>query len=133
MTDDFSDIIHLPHHVSKKRRQMPLSDRAAQFSAFAALTGYDEEIDETARLTDVRTELSEDDIAALDAAFQRLLDAESAQPAVKITFFQPDAHKEGGRYVTYSGVFRHYDAADEMLYFTDGMKIPVQSICRLLI
>ena len=52
--DDFSDIMNLPHHVSSKRRQMQLADRAAQFSAFAALNGYDEEIDETARLTDTR-------------------------------------------------------------------------------
>ena len=62
--DDFSDIMNLPHHVSAKHRQMPLADRAAQFSAFAALTGYDEEIDETARLTDTREAMSEDDIPA---------------------------------------------------------------------
>lgn len=65
-----------------ERRQMPLADRAAQFSAFAALTGYDEEIDETARLTDTREAMSEDDIAELDAAFQRLLSMESEQPTV---------------------------------------------------
>ena len=66
--DDFSDIMNLPHHVSAKRCQMQLADRAAQFSAFAALTGYDEEIDETARLTDTREAMSEDDIAELDAS-----------------------------------------------------------------
>ena len=66
--DDFSDIMNLPHHVSAKRRQMLLADRAAQFSAFAALTGYDEEINETARLTDTREAMSEDDIAELDAS-----------------------------------------------------------------
>ena len=126
--DDFSDIMELPHHVSAKRRQMPLADRAAQFSAFAALTGYDEEISETARLTDVRAELSEDALAALDAAFQQMLNAGPAHPAVTLTYFQPDARKEGGRYVRYTGLFRHYDAAEEMLYFLDGTAVPAQSI-----
>ena len=126
--DDFSDIMRLPHHVSVKRRSMPLADRAAQFSAFAALTGYDEEIRETARLTDVRAELSEDALAALDTAFQRLLDAGSEHPAVTLTYFQPDARKEGGRYAVYTGLFRHYDAADGILYFLDGTAVPAQSI-----
>lgn len=131
--DDFSDIMNLPHHVSAKRRQMPLADRAAQFSAFAALTGYDEEIDETARLTDTREAMSEDDIAELDAAFQRLLSLESEQPTVTVSFFQPDERKEGGKYVIYTGVFRHFDATENRLYFTDGTKIPVHDICNIFI
>ena len=131
--DDFADIINLPHHVSKTRRQMPLADRAVQFSAFAALTGYDEEIGETARLTDVRAEMAEDDLAALDAAFQRLLDSEAAHPTVTLTCFQPDARKAGGRYVNYTGAFRHYNAAEHMLIFTDGTRIPVQSVCMLML
>ena len=130
--DDFSDIINLPHHVSKTRRQMPIADRAVQFAAFAALTGYDEKIGETARLTDVRAEMAEDDLAALDAAFQRLLDAEPMHPTAALIFFQPDARKAGGRYVNYTGVFRHYDAAEHMLIFTDGTRIPVQSVCKLM-
>ena len=120
--DDFSDIMNLPHHVSAKRRQMPLADRAAQFSAFAALTGYDEEIDETARLTDTREAMSEDDIAELDAAFQRLLSMESEQPTVTVSCFQPDEYKEGGKNIIYTGVFRHFDATENKLIFTDGTK-----------
>ena len=122
--DDFSDIMNLPHHVSAKRRQMPLADRAAQFSAFAALTGYDEEINETARLTDTREAMSEDDIAELDAAFQRLLSMESEQPTVTVSYFQPDERKSGGAYVNFTGQFRHYDAEQGKLCFTDRTEIP---------
>ena len=68
--NDISDIMQLRHHISRTRRQMPVADRAAQFSAFAALTGYDEEIDETARLTTPREEMSEDDIAELREMFK---------------------------------------------------------------
>jgi len=130
--DDFSDIMNLPHHVSAKRRQMLLADRAAQFSAFAALTGYDEEIDETARLTDTREARSEDDIAELDAAFQRLLSMESEQPTVTVSYFQPDERKEGGKYVIYTGVFRHFDATENKLIFTDSTRIPVQNISLII-
>lgn len=130
--DDFSAIMNLPHHISKKRRQMTLEERAVQFSAFAALSGYDEEIDETARLTSPREAMSEDDIAELDAAFQRLIDLESEQPTVTITYFQPDERKEGGRYVVYSGVFRHFDATENKLIFADRTRIPVQNISAII-
>ena len=130
--DDFSDIMELPHHVSAARRQMPLADRAAQFSAFAALTGYDEDIEETARLTTARAARSEDDLAALDTAFQRLLTAESERPAVTVTYFQPDARKAGGRYVTYTGVFRHYDAEEGRLLFADASVIPAENISEIV-
>ncbi|MBR3419915.1 MAG: hypothetical protein IKG82_14605 [Oscillospiraceae bacterium] len=129
--DDFSAIMNLPHHVSKKRRQMTLEERAVQFSAFAALSGYDEEIYETARLTSPREAMSEDDIAELDTAFQRLLDSESEYPTVTVTYFQPDERKEGGRYVLFSGVFRHFDATENKLIFSDGTLIPVQNITAI--
>ena len=129
--EDFSDIMALPHHVSKTRRPMPQADRAVQFAAFEALTGYDEDIGETARLTDVRAELSEDDLAALDAAMQQLIAAEGEHPAASVIRFQPDARKDGGRYVTYTGVFRHYDEAENILYFADGTAVPAREICGL--
>ena len=110
---------------------MTLEERATQFSAFAALSGYDEEIDETARLTSPREAMSEDDIAELDAAFQHLLDSEFEHPTVTVTFFQPDERKEGGRYMTYTGVFRHFDATENRLIFTDGTRIPVQNISAI--
>ena len=130
--DDFSAIMNLPHHVSQKRRQMTLEERAAQSSAFAALSGYDEEIDETARLTSPREAMSEDDIAELDAAYQQLLDSESEHPTVTVTYFQPDERKEGGRYITYTGVFRHFDATENKLIFFDGTRISVQNISLIV-
>ncbi len=130
--NDFSAIMNLPHHISNKRRQMVLEERAAQFSAFSALSGYDEEIDETARLTSPREAMSEDDIAELDAAFQRLLDFESEHPTVTVTFFQPDERKDGGRYMTYTGVFRHFEATENKLIFTDGTRIPVQNVSAIV-
>ena len=129
--DDFSAIMNLPHHVSKKRRQMTLEERAVQFSAFAALSGYDEEIDETARLTSPREAMSEDDIAELDASFQQLLDSESEHPTVAIVFFQPDEHKAGGAYNIYTRQFRHYDAERKKLLFTDQTEIAVKYITTI--
>ena len=94
--DNYTDIMQHPRYRLRLHRPMPPLSRAAQFSAFAALTGFDEEIDETARLTVARENMCEDDLASLDAALQRLIALESAQPLVTVTFFQPDLHKEGG-------------------------------------
>lgn len=130
--DDFSSIMNLPHHVSQKRRQMTLEERAAQFSAFAALSGYDEEIDETARLTSPREAMSEDDIAELDVVFQQLLELEAEQPTITVTYYQSDERKEGGQYVVLSGAFRHFDATEKKLIFTDGTRIPIQNISAII-
>lgn len=127
----YDDMMNHPRHRLQSHRPMPVESRAAQFSAFAALTGYDEEIDETARLTTAREEMSEDDIAELDAAFQRLLDMESEKPTVTIVFFQPDEHKAGGAYRIYTGQFRHYDAERKKLLFTDQTEIAVQFITTI--
>ena len=129
--NDYADIMHHPRYRLQHHRPMREESRAAQFSAFAALSGFDEEIDETARLTDVRAELAEDDLAALDAAFQRMIAAESERPRVTVTYFQPDAQKSGGKYVQYTGQFRHYDAERERILFTDGTAIRTQAITRI--
>lgn len=122
--DDFADILSHPRYTLRRHRPMRLQDRAAQFSAFAALTGYDEDIGEAARLTDARAPLAEDDLAALDAAFGRLLEQAFAHPAVTVSYFQPDARKSGGAYCRFTGAFRHYDAEEDCLIFTDGTRIP---------
>ncbi len=132
MTDDFSDILDHPHYVSRTRQRMPQAARAAQFSAFAALTGYDEDIGEAARLTDAREDMSEDELAALDAAFQQLLAHAAGRPCVTLVYFQPDARKEGGCYAVFTGRFRHYDPAARMLFFVGGMQIPADAVCRIL-
>ena len=104
MNNRYNEIINLPHHVSKTRPQMPMSDRAAQFAPFAALTGYDSAIKETGRLTDERIELDEEALTALDMKYQLLMDAFDDAPEVTSTFFQPDERKAGGKYASQVGV-----------------------------
>lgn len=99
MNNRYDEIINLPHHISKTRPQMPMSDRAAQFAPFAALTGYDSAIMETGRLTDERIELDEEALTALDMKYQLLMDAFEDAPEVTITYFQPDERKAGGKYI----------------------------------
>lgn len=127
--DSFEDIINLPHHVSDRHHQMTMHDRAAQFSPFAALTGFDEEIDETARLTDAFRNMTEDMSAELNAAFQRMTESENSE--VTVTYFKPDARKDGGSYETYRGVFRFFEAGTGLVKFTDGMTIDADMICRI--
>lgn len=96
MNDRYDDIIHLPHHISKTRPQMSMMDRAAQFSPFAALTGYDAAIKETGRLTDEKIELGEETKAVLDRKQSYLSDMISVQPEITVTYFLPDERKSGG-------------------------------------
>lgn len=102
-----------------------MSDRAAQFSPFAALVGYDAAVDETARLTDSRAELSEDEIEALNEGLNRLLDMLGEQPVVRVTYFIPDERKSGGRYADKVGTVRIYDSYFNELVFTDDVRIAV--------
>ena len=96
MTSSYEDILHLPHHVSPTRPQMPMEDRAAQFSPFAALVGYDDAIDETARQTEAQITLTEDRKAELDQTMQQLLRQLDRQPTVRLRYFVPDERKAGG-------------------------------------
>ena len=109
MKDQYDDIINLPHHVSKTRPQMSMVDRAAQFSPFAALTGYDAAIKETGRLTDEKVNLSEEEKEALDRKQQILMEWLGDHPALTITFFVPDEKKSGGAYMTKSGNLKKID------------------------
>ena len=103
MTGPYDDIINLPHPTSAKHPRMPLSDRAAQFAPFAALSGHSAALVETARLTDQRMELDEDARAALDSKQQLLLERIKERPEITVTWFQPDAKKDGGRYIVSTG------------------------------
>lgn len=124
----YDDIIDLPHHVSAARPRMSMIDRAAQFSPFAALTGYDAAIKETGRLTDDRIELSEESRAALDGKQQLLLDNLADRPEVSVTYFVPDEWKSGGAYVTVTGRVKKVDKFERLLILTDGTKIPLDEI-----
>ena len=109
MADNYNDIINLPHHVSATRPQMSMMDRAAQFSPFAALTGYDAAIKETGRLTDEKIELGEEELSILNMKFQLLMDSLDEEPEVHITYFKPDDRKAGGAYLTASGTVKKID------------------------
>ena len=129
--DDYADIRQHSRYRLRVHRPMNETARAAQFAAFAALSGFDETIDETARLTELRENPAEDDLAALDAAFQQLLAADC--PVVTVTYFQPDAHKDGGSFRTHTGQFRRYDAEENTLVFTDGTRIPAPDAVQIML
>ena len=122
---EYDDIIDLPRPKSK-HEPMPMSDRAAQFSPFAALTGYGDAIDETARLTDARIELSEEERAELDYKQQYLATLDA--PTVTVTYFVPDECKSGGAYVTHTGVLKRVDEVERMVVFKDGLRVPLDEV-----
>lgn len=128
VTHRYDDIIALPHPVSTRHPQMPISDRAAIFSPFAALSGHGAAIAETARLTERRVELDEDSKAALDAKQQYLEAMTDQQPEVAVTWFQPDAKKDGGSYVTATGRLKRTDNVRRVMLLTDGTSIPLDDI-----
>ena len=127
----YEDILNLPHHVSKTRPQMSMLDRAAQFSPFAALTGYDDAIKEPGRLTDEKIEMDEDRKAALDMKQAYLIEMIDEQPEISITYFLPDAKKSGGAYVTVTGNLKRFDEYERLLILTDGKKIPMDDIADI--
>lgn len=124
----YDDIIHLPHHVSKTRPQMSMEDRAAQFSPFAALTGYDAAILETGRLTEDKLELGEEAQAILDRKQRYLAEIIDTKPAVTVTYFVPDEKKSGGAYSTVTGFLKRIDEYERVLMLTDGRKIQLDAI-----
>ena len=124
----YDDIINLPHHVSAKHPRMSASDRAAQFSPFAALTGYGDEISETARLTDCRIEPDEEIKAELNAKLRIIAAGAGEMPAVEITYFRPDDRKRGGAYLTAAGKVKRIDEYAGAVIMDDGTVIPVEMI-----
>ena len=122
---NYDDILHLPHPTSKTHRRMSRQDRAAQFSPFAAITGYEAVVKEPARLTEKRPVLTEDEVAELDARLRLAmeLDAEGT-----VTWFQPDAKKSGGSYVTTTSRVKKADELQRILTMEDGAQIPIQEV-----
>ena len=129
--DQYKDIIHLPHHVSKTRPQMSMLDRAAQFSPFAALTGYDDAIKETGRLTDKKMELGEEAQELLDRKQQYLQEIIACRPEITVTFFVPDEKKAGGSYASCTGNLRRIDPVERLFVMADGRKIPLDEIADI--
>lgn len=131
MTKAYDDIIDLPHHVSTTHPHMASIDRAAQFSPFAALTGYDAAIKETARLTDERVELDESMKDALSNKLQIIADRLKEQPEIAITYFQPDGKKNGGTYVTAVSAAKKIDKYERVVVMSDGIVIPIDEIISI--
>lgn len=129
--EKYKDIINLPHKQSSKRPHMSLLDRAAQFAPFAALVGYDDAIKETGRLTDERIEMSEENLAVLNAQYQILVDHLDEELEVTITYFVPDIYKTGGSYITKTGVVKKLDAYERLITMTDGTKILMDDVLTL--
>ena len=124
----YEDIVNLPHHVSETRPRMSRADRAAQFSHFAALTGHDAAVQETARLTQSRIETAEDKRYELDLKLQLLTELLPSHPDVTVTYFVPDLKKLGGAYVTVSGTLRRIDCRRRLLILDDGSEIPMDDV-----
>ena len=131
-SDTYEDIINLPHHVSRTHPHMTLEERAAQFSPFAALTGYEAAVQETARLTDTRAQLDDGQIDVINRQLVSLKARIGEQPTATITFFLPDSRKEGGAYQTVSGVVRKIDEMEQLLWMADGTKIPIPDIYEVI-
>ena len=131
MSRSYDDIINLPHPTSPKHPRMPISDRAAIFSPFAALTGHAAAIQETARLTDQRMELDEDTRAELDRKQKILMDHIADQPELTITWFCPDEKKSGGAYVVSMGRLKKVDDVAGTLKLVDETTIPLNEIVDL--
>ena len=122
----YEDIVSLPHPVSKRHAPMPLLNRAAQFAPFAALTGYDAAIGETARWTEEERILSDSEIADLDRKLRALIRLLPEHPEVTITYFQPDARKTGGAYLTVEGSVTKVDGRGQCLILDSGDVIPMK-------
>ena len=129
--NSYEDIIHLPHHVSTVHPHMPVSDRAAQFAPFAALTGYGDVIKETARQTDAKPELSEDEKEILDYKIQLACGLPGEKPGVVITYFVPDEKKTGGSYVPKCGKLKKLNPLERWIQLTDGTKIALDDIAKI--
>lgn len=128
MNTPYDDIINLPHHRSSTHPPMSNQARAAQFAPFAALVGYDEAVQETARLTDSQVDLSEDLSQALDQQLRKLQTAIAGKPRIAITYFVPDQCKTGGRYVTTTSWVTHIDSFKRFLRLEDNTEIPFDRI-----
>ena len=131
MYDNYYDIKQFSRPHYDDHPQMSISDRAAQFSPFAALTGYDAAVDETARYTEIREELTEDEVNKLNDDLNRLLDMLDERPEIRVIYFVPDKRKSGGSYKTKIGIVKKIDEYQKILVLEDGSKIPLEDISEI--
>lgn len=129
--DKYKDMIYMDRPISKKHTPMPLENRAAQFAPFAALTGYDDAVNETSRLTVNKIELSEEKKAELDLTLSNLNSVITTNPKASITFFVPDSLKAGGDYVTVNASIRKIDSVSRTIILMDRSVIAIDDIISI--
>ncbi len=132
MKTPYDDIIHLPHHVSRNHPQMPHRDRSAQFAPFAALTGYEAALGETARQTAERRELDPQEAEELNCRLAALIARLPERPEVTVEYFVPDDRKAGGAYVTVTGRVQHISVPERTLVMEDGAVIPLDDSASIV-
>jgi len=125
------ELLEMERPVSTRHAPMRRCDRAAQFAPFAALSGFDETVQEAGRLTQAQIELAENEREALNDALVRLAARLPEQPEVRLTYFQPDAKKSGGTYRTILTRVRRLDANAQVLVLTDGTRIPFDALLSI--
>ena len=124
----YDDIINLPHYESKTRKRMSLEARSAQFAPFAALTGYDNKVKETARRTDKRIELSDEEYNIINTKLQIIKEHIKEQPEINFVIFVKDKLKDGGKYEEVNGKVRVIDEVNEEIILVDKRKIFLKNI-----
>ena len=131
MNNNYEDIKNLPHYEPKYHPRMSSYQRAAQFAPFAALTGYEDAIYETARLTNERIELDEESKSILDNKIQIIKEQISTRPTISFTYFIPDLKKDGGKYVTVTGIVRKIDEYRQIIILEDKTEMPINEIISI--
>lgn len=131
MNPRYNDMLFMPHPLSLTHRPMTQLGRAAQFAPFAALTGYDDAVHETARLTENQSELDTEQLALMDEKLHALLDIIRDQPEITITYFEPDSQKSGGIHLSITGRIRRVDEVNRQIIFADRTTIAMDSICKI--
>lgn len=130
MNEKYKDIIYMSHHESKKHPRMSIEARSAQFAPFAALTGYEDLIEETGRFVESKIELNEDEKEILDNKLKIIYDKFETESDVllNITYFEKDKFKLGGRYLNYIGKLKKIDLYKKIFVFMDGNIIKIDDI-----
>lgn len=129
--DKYDDIINLPHHVSTKHPQMSIEARSAQFAPFAALTGYEDEVNETARLTNKKVDIDEETKIILNEKLEIIKEKIELKPKVTFTYFVPDLKKEGGKYVTVTDNIKRIDNYSKVIILENKSIIPILDIINI--
>ena len=131
MNKNYDDIINLPHFESKKHKRMSIEARSAQFAPFSALTGYEEIVKETARLTDKRIEIDDELKQILNNKLQYILKNINLFPEITFIYFVKDNQKSGGKYIEKTGIIKKIDTINNLIILKDKSKIQIKDIINI--